>query len=588
MFCIKCGNEFKEDMKFCPKCGAEVPAGGNKKKSGRKKIFFLFALIPIIFLLLVIVASFSDTGNADVNTNKTADTDDLKQNTSTNEGTSDEIEAKETKEKGADFSISAKKEDGTVINDFNKINDKLYVSADYEEYDFQCPYEVVLEKRDFGSYDRIYLIEHLVEESRVTEDSDGNRIKQVEGVTHYFLDAIRVMCEYTTDDNLLTVKKYYNLCMTNFGQESYDTWNDVTCDYVGQDEELSYNNLNDTYWCIEGNDFACIERDYLASQGVYSFDVDKVTTYLHFHDFDKVQIDEIEGDDGTFAVSYMEEYEMCSVKVVYEDNCVEEELFAGDVESAFVKAIFSENNGLKLEIGMHRKANPDSYAYSRGLADDVIYTEGNSGNYNNLITQITKEEYDNASGHSADKSVSADSYSDDELCEMARQYMKNSGLYDNPMAGVESTDGNMVKLCLYDYYDNRQWGCGYYSVDRNTGKGYDDSGNQIDLTQVYQENNSANSVNNAKNSEYIIEGSDSGYFEESYLEGFTAEECRLARNEIYARHGKIFKDEALQEYFNSKSWYTPEYEDVPNSMLNDWELANIDTIVNYEKAMGYR
>ena len=92
------------------------------------------------------------------------------------------------------------------------------------------------------------------------------------------------------------------------------------------------------------------------------------------------------------------------------------------------------------------------------------------------------------------------------------------------------------------------------------------------------------------NSNFIIEGSDSGYFGETFLEGFSAWDCRLARNEIYARHGKIFKDEALQTYFNSFSgiWYTPEYEDVPDSMLNQWEIDNVKTIIGYEEKMGYR
>ena len=29
----------------------------------------------------------------------------------------------------------------------------------------------------------------------------------------------------------------------------------------------------------------------------------------------------------------------------------------------------------------------------------------------------------------------------------------------------------------------------------------------------------------------------------------------IARNEIYARHGRKFNDSELQAYFNSKSWY---------------------------------
>lgn len=92
----------------------------------------------------------------------------------------------------------------------------------------------------------------------------------------------------------------------------------------------------------------------------------------------------------------------------------------------------------------------------------------------------------------------------------------------------------------------------------------------------------------APGNEYLIDGSDSGYYDESYIYGFSKWDCRLARNEIYARHGKIFKDEALQVYFENCSWYTPESEDVPDSMLNQWEIDNIKMIISYEEKMGYR
>ena len=64
----------------------------------------------------------------------------------------------------------------------------------------------------------------------------------------------------------------------------------------------------------------------------------------------------------------------------------------------------------------------------------------------------------------------------------------------------------------------------------------------------------------------------------------------LARNEIYARHGRKFLDEGLQEYFNGKSWYngTIEPDDFKEDMLSEIERTNEDTIVNYETKMGYR
>lgn len=90
--------------------------------------------------------------------------------------------------------------------------------------------------------------------------------------------------------------------------------------------------------------------------------------------------------------------------------------------------------------------------------------------------------------------------------------------------------------------------------------------------------------------EYILAGSDRRYISKSELQEFTAEQCRLARNEIYARHGRMFNDEYLQEYFNSKEWYTPLIapDDFEESSLNSFEIANRDLIVEYEEECGYR
>ena len=59
---------------------------------------------------------------------------------------------------------------------------------------------------------------------------------------------------------------------------------------------------------------------------------------------------------------------------------------------------------------------------------------------------------------------------------------------------------------------------------------------------------------------------------------------KITRNEIFARHGRMFDDQELQDYFNSKSWYrgTIRPEDFSESMLSETEKANIETIKKYE------
>lgn len=89
--------------------------------------------------------------------------------------------------------------------------------------------------------------------------------------------------------------------------------------------------------------------------------------------------------------------------------------------------------------------------------------------------------------------------------------------------------------------------------------------------------------------DYVLPQSSYEYITESDLYGLTEEECRIARNEIYARHGRMFKDAELQAYFNSKSWYTPliPADSFQESMLNAYEKENKDVILEYERARGW-
>lgn len=57
---------------------------------------------------------------------------------------------------------------------------------------------------------------------------------------------------------------------------------------------------------------------------------------------------------------------------------------------------------------------------------------------------------------------------------------------------------------------------------------------------------------------------------------------RLAKNEIYARRGRKFKDSTIQAYFDGKSWYqgTIAPEDFDESMLSDIEKQNVQFLDN--------
>lgn len=86
-------------------------------------------------------------------------------------------------------------------------------------------------------------------------------------------------------------------------------------------------------------------------------------------------------------------------------------------------------------------------------------------------------------------------------------------------------------------------------------------------------------------SEYILPDSDKRYYTESELSNLTIYELRIARNELYARHGRIFNDASLQAYFDACSWYhgTVEASDFNEERIfNSYEKANRDLIKKLE------
>ena len=85
---------------------------------------------------------------------------------------------------------------------------------------------------------------------------------------------------------------------------------------------------------------------------------------------------------------------------------------------------------------------------------------------------------------------------------------------------------------------------------------------------------------------YILPDSSTKRITESDLASLSAAEIRIARNEIYARHGLIFKSEDLQSYFNAQPWYKGTVQDAGQIALNDIEAANVSFINDYEMQHG--
>ncbi len=84
---------------------------------------------------------------------------------------------------------------------------------------------------------------------------------------------------------------------------------------------------------------------------------------------------------------------------------------------------------------------------------------------------------------------------------------------------------------------------------------------------------------------YMLPESDVYEIYEEELEDLNDWQLRIARNEIYARHGRKFKDQDVQNYFDNQNWYNGyiEPDDWDDSVLSEIEKINIKTIQREEE-----
>jgi hypothetical protein len=128
---------------------------------------------------------------------------------------------------------------------------------------------------------------------------------------------------------------------------------------------------------------------------------------------------------------------------------------------------------------------------------------------------------------------------------------------------------------LQQYFEERYW---YRANDKYDSK---------KLTAIERKNLQMLSTAQKKQRKVALLPGDMELFEnkpitDQMLHGLSLHELRLLRNEVYARHGKVFKEPWLQKYFSSFDWYKadPNFSD---AALSEVEKKNIATIAAYEK-----
>lgn len=110
---------------------------------------------------------------------------------------------------------------------------------------------------------------------------------------------------------------------------------------------------------------------------------------------------------------------------------------------------------------------------------------------------------------------------------------------------------------------------------------------QEDLSQEYVETESASETitDNPYMDSILLWKSYYSELTGDDLAGLSKDELRLARNEIYAAHGRIFTSQDLIDYFNSKPWYqgTVPTDQFSESVLTEIQKQNVSIIQSNEK-----
>jgi YARHG domain len=162
----------------------------------------------------------------------------------------------------------------------------------------------------------------------------------------------------------------------------------------------------------------------------------------------------------------------------------------------------------------------------------------------------------------------------------ARKLGKHSGAeWKVLVAEVEAIHGKRFDEdpWLQQYFEERYW---YSPSDKYDAK---------KLTALERKNLQVLSGAQKKQRRVALLPGDMEFFEnrtisDAMLQGLSLHELRLLRNEIYARHGRMFRAEWLQQYFYTQPWYNPD-ENFKDEELSGNDKVNVETIVRYENRL---
>jgi hypothetical protein len=169
-------------------------------------------------------------------------------------------------------------------------------------------------------------------------------------------------------------------------------------------------------------------------------------------------------------------------------------------------------------------------------------------------------------------------YSDSQLLDAAEKYCSQVYGFSAVSTNITARDNGKLTIEISVTIDGNTGTYGSMTVDKFSGEGYDCRGESMDIFAPEE---------TVVNIYYIIPDSATRVLGYSDLENLSDWELTLARNEIYARHGRKFKDSDISEYFYSQAWYAGivEADSFDSSVLSKTESANINFIKSYEEEL---
>jgi len=297
-------------------------------------------------------------------------------------------------------------------------------------------------------------------------------------------------------------------------------------------------------------------QDYLEKQAWYKADLkftNAVLTPVERANLDLIRITEAEKHE------FIEPGDMriWKTKLIIDDKL----RFYSGAELTILAAEIEAIHGKTFSEEWLQKYFDERYWYKRNPAyDAAVLTEIERKNIERLITEKEKDRKTAISIGDMDNFqtvlLTEDKFVGLSLLELRilreEFYARHGKKFDAP--GIR------------DYFAWRDW----YKVAKNQ--------KAIKLTAIEQQNVDLLAGYEAKLREKLA----TDLITDETLGAMFAEDLRVLRNEVYARHGRVFKDPELQKYFEAQAWYkaNPDFKD---DQLNEIEAKNLAKIREAEE-----